>query len=73
MTTDITKGGRSKEEVTDEKSAGGRNSSLYMTTNITKGGRTKEEVTNEKRDGGTASLGVAKTKADGSKNEWMKL
>jgi hypothetical protein len=40
-----------------------------MTTNITKGGRTKEEVTNEKRDGGTASLGVAKTKSDGSKNE----
>ena len=52
---------------------GGKNSSNYMTTNITKGGRTKEEVTNEKRDGGTASLGVAKTKADGSTNESMKL
>jgi hypothetical protein len=77
MTTNITKGGRSKDDVTADKSKGGKeggkNSSQYMTTNITKGGRSKDDVTAEKRDGGAASLGVAKTKANGSKNDWMKL
>jgi hypothetical protein len=73
MTTNLTKGGQSKEEVTSDKSAGGKNSSQYMTTNITKGGRSKEEVAAEKRDGRAAGLGVVKTKADGSKNDWMKL
>ena len=44
-----------------------------MTSGFTSKGRTKEEVTAEKSAGGKKSLGVAKTKSDGSKNDWMTI
>ena len=44
-----------------------------MKTGIAGNGRTKEEITDDKSRGGAASLGVAKTKADGPKNDWKTL
>ena len=44
-----------------------------MTSGFTSKGRTKDDVTAEKSAGGAASLGVAKTKSDGSKPDWMEL
>ena len=77
MKTGFTSKGRTKEEVTADKSRGGGNSSKYMKTNITRKGRKKEEVTADKsrggKSGGTATLGVVKTKSDGSKPDWMEL
>ena len=52
---------------------GGNSSIKYMTTGIAGNGRTKEEITDDKSRGGAASLGVAKTKADGPKNDWKTL
>ena len=77
MKTGFTSKGRTKEEVTADKSRGGGNSSMYMKTGSTSKGRSKEEVTTDKsrggKSGGTATLGVEKTKSDGSKNDWMTI
>ena len=51
----------------------GKNSSKYMKTNTTSKGRSKDDVTEDKSRGGKNGLGVARTKADGSKPDWMKL
>ena len=55
----------------------GKDSSKYMKTGFTSKGRPKEEVTADKsrggKSGGAATLGVVKTKSDGSKNDWMTI
>jgi hypothetical protein len=52
MKTGIANNGRTKKEITDDKSRGGKNSSTYMTTNIANNGRTKEDITDDKSRGG---------------------
>jgi hypothetical protein len=77
MTTGKANNGRSKDDITDDKRRGGRNggknSANYMNTGFTSKGRSKDDVTAEKSAGGAASLGVARTKSDGSKPDWMVL
>ena len=77
MNTGIANNGRTKDDITADKSRGGGDSSKYMKTGFTSNGRSKEEVTADKsrggKGGGTATLGVEKTKSDGSKPDWMEL